>query len=88
MYQYNTKQTLKFLEKDFDFAVSNQEYGDYGKIILQRKDFDVKKHCFLFKNQHKNVIENLKKIDFEKHSRGNTMISGNSGFRKHDVVIE
>ena len=84
MYQYNsTEEALKIFENDFDFGIFSQGYGDYKKIIHDRKDFDKKKQYILFKAKNKKTLQRLKNLDFEKLSRNNTTIHG---FRKHDVV--
>lgn len=86
MYQYNnTKESLKVFDNDFDFAIFSQGYGDYKKIITDKKDFNFKKQYILFKTKNKQILKRLKKIDFEKLSKQNTTIPG---FRKNNVVTE
>ncbi len=86
MYQYNnTPQALKVLANDFDFAVLGQGYGDYGKIITKREDFNPKKQYLLFKCRDEKTQRNLRQIDFKQLAEGNTVVKG---FRKHDVVRE
>lgn len=86
MYQYNnTREALKVFDNDFDFGVFSQGYGDYKKIITEKQNFNFKKQYLLFKTKNKKVLQNLKKLDFEKLSKSNTTIPG---FRKNDVIIE
>ena len=86
MFQYNnTKESLKIFENDFDFGIFSQGYGDYKNFITEKKNFNFKKQYLLFKAKNKKVLENLKKLDFEKLSKNNTTVPG---FRKNDVVVE
>lgn len=86
MYQYNnTKESLKVFNNDFDFAIFSQGYGDYKTFITKKKDFDFKKQYILFKGKNKKVVDNLKKLNFEKLSKENTTVPG---FRKNNIVAE
>ena len=86
MYQYNsTQEALKVFDHDFDFAVFSQGYGDYNTLITEKKDFNFKKQYILFKCKNSQVVKNLKSLNFEKLSKGNTTVPG---FRKNNVVAE
>lgn len=86
MYQYNnTKEALHILNKDFDFAVFSQGYGDYEKLIYSKEEFNIKKQYLLFKAKNKKILSRLTKINFKKLAENNTTIKG---FRKNDIVKE
>ena len=86
MYQYNnTKESLKVFNNKFDIAIFSQGYGDYKTFITNKEEFNYKKQYILFKCKNKNIIKNIKNIDFEKLSTENTTIPG---FRKNNIIKE
>lgn len=89
MYQYNnTKDALKFFNKEkynWDFAVPRQGYYDYNMKIYKEEELSEKIQWIFFKAKNEKVLENLKKINFEKLSLNNTTIPG---FGKADVIEE
>ena len=89
IFQYNnTKEALKFFDKEtykWDFAVPRQGFYDYNTKITDEKDLNTKIQWAFFKAKNKKILARLKKIDFEKLAKNNTIILG---FGKHDVIKE
>ncbi len=89
IFQYNnTKEALKYFDKkkyNWDFAVPRQGFYDYKNFITEESGLNTKIQWALFKAKNNEVLERLKKIDFEKLAKNNTVIPG---FGKHDVIKE
>lgn len=85
-YQYNnTKEALKVFERDFDLAIFNQGYGVYPTFRTSAAACDKHKQWLLVKADRKEVLERIKKMDYQALSEGNTTVPG---FRKADFVQE
>ncbi len=86
MWQYNnTKQTLKYFDYDWDFAVVRQGYYDYTKLVIYKTKLNPKKQWIFFKANNSVVLQRLKKLNFTQLSKNNTVIPG---FGKADIVKE
>lgn len=87
MFLYNnTPETLKYFDKSiykWNFAVPRQGYYDYSLRIDDEKALQKNVQYIFFKSDDKEVLDNLRRIDFEKLSQKNTTIPG---FGKADIV--
>ncbi len=84
MFQYNcTRQTEKYFDFAWDFAVPRQGYLDYTIKIFDKELCDKKKQWIFFKAKTTESLQKLLLIDFEQLSKNNT---GTPGFGKHDVI--
>jgi len=86
IWQYNnTKETLKYFDNAFDFAVPRQGYCDYSRRETDKEKCEKTTQWMLFKAKNKKVLKNLMELDFEKLSKNNITIPG---FGKADVVMQ
>lgn len=86
MYQYNnTKIAEKYFNYDWDFCVPRQGFYDYSELITKKEDCKENVQYIFFKAKNLEVLERLKKLDFEKLSKKNTVVPG---FGKADVILE
>lgn len=86
MWQYNrTKESEKYFDYNWDFAVLRQGYGDYNRLYTDKSTMDRKKQYIFFKTKDDITLSKLKSIDFNKLSLKNTTTPG---FGKADVVEE
>jgi len=84
MYLYNnTQQALKFFDYDWDFAVPRQGYQDYSRREINKENCEKTTQWIFFKAKNDKVLNDLKKIDFEKLSKKNT---STPGWGKADLV--
>lgn len=91
MFLYNcTKETEKFFDYDFDFAVYRQGWGSFSPILASKCDngkaLSRKKQWLFFKAHSKRVLDNLLSIDWDGLANKNT--TSIRGFGKRDVVEE
>lgn len=86
MFQYNnTKETIKYFDYDWDFAVFRQGFYDYSLRFYHKQELNPKRQYIFFKTNNKTVLKILKSLNFEKIARKNTVIPG---FGKADVIEE
>lgn len=88
MWQYNaTSSAEKFFNYDWDFAVLRQGYGDFNKLYKRRykSKLSRKKQWMFIKAYNDEVLDRLRRIDYNKLSENNTSVRG---FGKHDLVEE
>lgn len=84
MWQHNnTKQTLKYFDYDWDFAMVRQGYGDYTKILYNKDELNTRTQYMFLKAKDDEILNRLKNIDFEELSQLNT---STPGFGKADLV--
>jgi hypothetical protein len=83
-YQYNRMPgSEQLFEREWDFAVLRQGYGDYSARVFRSDQCDRRKQWILFKAHTPNALRLLKELDFTALSRGNTTVPG---FGKANVV--
>lgn len=86
LYQYNrTDEALKYFDYEWDFAVHRQGFYDYNTFYYNKDDMDRKRQYVFIKASTDEILENLKKIDFEALSKKN---AGTPGFGKADIIQE
>lgn len=89
MWQYNnTREAEKYFNKslyNWDFAVPRQGFKDYTLKEEDPEKMSRKTQWIFFKANSEEVLERLKKMDFDELSKKNTSIPG---FGKADVVQE
>lgn len=73
-------------EKEWDFAVLRQGWGDFNPIVLDDyNQLSKKKQWMFFKSDNKNIIKKLKNIDYNNLAEKNTSVRG---FGKADIIAE
>ena len=91
LYRHNaTKQTKKYIDFDWDFAVYAQGYKDYKNIFTQKdKGFILKSlnnsndQFYFIKAKNKHALRILKNINYHKLAYTNHIIPG---FCKNDII--
>ena len=77
---------LHLFEKEWDFAVLRQGWGDFNPIVLDDyNQLSKKKQWMFFKSDNKNIIKKLKNIDYNNLAEKNTSVRG---FGKADIIAE
>ena len=87
MFIYNcVPEALYMFDLDWDFAVHRQGWVDFTPIDKNSADnLSKKKQWMFFKSDNPEILQRLKKIDFNKLGEKNTSVKG---FGKADVVEE
>lgn len=85
-WQHNaTKQSEKYFDYNWDFAVLRQGYGNFNELYWKKDspELSKKKQWIFIKAKNKKSLNILKNIDYEELSKKNT---GTKGFGKADLV--
>ncbi len=85
-WQHNaTKQSEKYFDYDWDFAVLRQGYGNFNELHWKKHNPNLSKNkqWIFIKSKNKKSLDILKRIDYEELSKKNT---GTKGFGKADLV--
>lgn len=86
IYIYNcTKETLKYFNYDWDFAIRRQGRGDYTELKKpeNKNDMDRRIQWIFLKAKNLRILHRLKSMDFEELSKKN---SNTPGFGKADII--
>ena len=93
MYRHNaTKQSARYVDLDWDFAVYAQGRKDYTKIflpaekpIVKDKVVNTSDQFYFFKAQNKNILDRLLNINFDRLAYSGHITPG---FCKNDIIEE